>query len=436
MHYNSNFKKLALFDDQVVYSFQNLEKDIESLVFVELNLQEQLSELSRFTRLNNIKMEYLVTKLQHEMALHRLLIESKLDENLNLIERPLFGSNHCNLELCEAAISHELLGTKIKVHREIVNLRPIQLYLISCMAKDAKLVPRIHNSLAESTISGSYLIDSQLYTKESLENATFVNSHLHPLPDADKLLTIFHHFANHSSLFIQCLKTASFTLNEKLVQCENLESFSLPEDFEIIYNGKSLKSQKLVEEKHKVKVAWLNDYVFSNIDQKPLPSIPPLTILHPKLERFFFSAAGEVNITHVSYMGSIVFILVITVFICCCWKNKSFRTFFISKTEFVINWVYTLMTTENYRLQRETKTLDKEIDKSWNELKRMEDVIAKKQELKRKLPATSQKEVTSMKKEPSAPQLESSKVSCDVHKEPKAARYSSRPSSSSAQDHN
>ena len=80
-------------------------------------------------------MEYLLTKLQHEMALHRLLFESKLEMNLNLLERALFGSNHCSLELCESAISHELLGTKILIHRELVNLLPIQLYLISCMAK-------------------------------------------------------------------------------------------------------------------------------------------------------------------------------------------------------------------------------------------------------------------------------------------------------------
>ena len=132
-----------------------------------------------------------MTKLQHEMALHRLLVGSKLDENLNLLERALFGSNHCKLDLCETAISHELLGTKIKIHREIVTLQPIQLYLISCRAKDATMVPIIHNSLAESTISGSYLIDSQLYTKESLVNASFVNSLLHPLPEAEKLLLLY-----------------------------------------------------------------------------------------------------------------------------------------------------------------------------------------------------------------------------------------------------
>ena len=84
---------MALFDDQVIESFTRLETYIESLVLVELDLQEQLSELSRFSRLSSIKIQYLLTKVQHEQALHRLLLESKLVENLGLLERALFGTN-------------------------------------------------------------------------------------------------------------------------------------------------------------------------------------------------------------------------------------------------------------------------------------------------------------------------------------------------------
>ena len=148
------------------------------------------------------------------------------------------------------------------------------------MAKDEAMVPRIHNSLAESTVSGSYLIDSQLYSGEDLQNVTVVNAHLHPLPEDGKLLDVFHHLSNYSTLFIQCLQRTSFTLNDKLVQCEVLDYFLLPENFVIVYNGKSLRSQKLIEKKHEVKVAWLNDYVFSYLDRKPLPEIPSLTMLH------------------------------------------------------------------------------------------------------------------------------------------------------------
>ena len=73
----------------------------------------------------------------------------------------------------------------------------------------------------------------------------------------------------------------------------------------------------------------------------------------------------------------------------------------------------------------------------------MEGVIAKKSELKKKLPATSEEEVISVspaaEKRPSAPPLDQQVVTCEVHKEPKVARFttrSSRTPSSSALDRN
>ena len=99
----------------------------------------------------------------------------------------------------------------------------------------------------------------------------------------------------------------------------------------------------------------------------------------------------------------------------------------------MIKQIYTLCTTEKFRLTREKKGLDKELDKSFAELKRMEEVIARKSELKRKLPAASKDEIVAApsgaSKRPSAPPLHQV-VACDVHHEPPAARYSKRPSRS------
>ena len=95
----------------------------------------------------------------------------------------------------------------------------------------------------------------------------------------------------------------------------------------------------------------------------------------------------------------------------------------------MINWIYNLFTTETYRLQKETKELDKEIDDSWDELKRMEDLIAKKEEPRRKLPVVSAEGAH----EPSAPQQGSgtpTKVPCEVHPGPHPSRYASHPPSS------
>ena len=359
LHFNANFRKLDIFDSQVIDSFQNLERDIENLVSVEIGLQDQLSELSRHTRLQNLRLEYAMTKIQQEVALHRVLVESKLEDNIFLLQRALFGSNICNINLCESSISHEVFGTEIRVHRQIITLQPIQKFLIQCQAKDELLVPKLHNSLAELTISGSFLVGNQLYTSQDLRNTTLVNGAVHALPDSEKLLTVFHHFSNYSSLFIQCLRPVSFTLNEKLVQCQPMEYFSLPDHFEIIYEGKTLKSQKLIEEKQKIKISWMNKFVFSNIDQKPLPVHPPLTMLHPTVEEFLFDEAGEIRANHVSYTGLVIFLLICIFCGCCCWKCVSFREFFVTKTKMGVNMIYKWFTTENYRLSKEAKQLDK-----------------------------------------------------------------------------
>ena len=101
----------------------------------------------------------------------------------------------------------------------------------------------------------------------------------------------------------------------------------------------------------------------------------------------------------------------------------------------IVKQLYTFCTTEKFRLKKEKKGLDKDIDKSWAELKRMEEVIARKSELKRKLPPTSKDKVPSVpsgtEKRPSAPPLDQV-VACEVHHEPQTARYSKRSSRSPA----
>ena len=167
-HYNENFKRLQIFDDQIITFFKNLENDIDQLAAIELTLQDQLTEMSRFSHLNTVKFDYLLTKMQHENALHRLLTESKFLDNLALLQRGLFGSNLCSLVLCESGISIETSKSKVLVHREILELHPIQLYLITCQAPFIGMLPKIHNTLAERTVSGSFLVEKQLSTPESL----------------------------------------------------------------------------------------------------------------------------------------------------------------------------------------------------------------------------------------------------------------------------
>ena len=121
-HYNENFKQLKIFDDKIIKNFKSLDSDITQLAKIEMGLQDQLAELTRFSRLTDIKYNYLLTKMQHSNTLHRLLTESKILENLKLLERALFSSNECSLELCEVTISAEGLGKRNLLIRFILKI--------------------------------------------------------------------------------------------------------------------------------------------------------------------------------------------------------------------------------------------------------------------------------------------------------------------------
>ena len=437
-HFNSNFRKMDTFDSQIIESFQNLEKDIQNIASIELSLQDQLGELAKTTRLHNLRLEFALLKVQHEAALHRLLVESQIDVNLVLLERALFGTNICGLEECEKSISHEAVGHTIRVHRELISLKPVRRFLISCEAKTTNLIPRIHNSLAEVTISGSFLVDTQIYSPADLLNSTFVNAQVQTLPATQKLLNIFHHFQNDSVFFVQCLTPATFSLNSKTVQCDMLEKFPLPEDFTIEYEGQTLKSQTLIQQKQRVKLDWMSQFEFSNIDQIPIPANPPLTLLHPVVEGFLFDEAGELRIDNVSYTGTVICLLFVVLCLCCCYKSPKFRNFFIENSKLIFVKLYQLVTTENYRLAKQAKKLDKKLDQSWSELQRMQSVLAKKEELKKSLPAAGKVAPEPKKpssapgpRSPSAPPLETAedKHVVEVHHHPATARYSKAPTS-------
>merc|ERR1712030_73460 len=114
-----------------------------------------------------------------------------------------------------SGISAEVLGTKVMVHREILELRPVKKFLVSCKSLSITLVPKIHNQLAARTESGNYLIRTKLDTEELLANSTVVNDEVRILMTSEKLLGSFHHFQASGVNVIQCLEELTFSLNEK-----------------------------------------------------------------------------------------------------------------------------------------------------------------------------------------------------------------------------
>merc|ERR1712215_231625 len=190
-HYHNNFKRLKVFDDEIVDTFQTMSKEIQNLAHLEDKIEDKIAQLKRFTKMKDIKMSYLLVKMQHASAIHRLLTESKLLDNLAILERALFSANQCTITSCEINISAELIGSKVLIHREILELKPVMKFLISCMAVTTSTVPSLHNKLAERTESGDFLIESQLYNVEQLANTSVVNERTRLITGSEKLLGAF-----------------------------------------------------------------------------------------------------------------------------------------------------------------------------------------------------------------------------------------------------
>ena len=316
-----------------------------------------------------------------------------------------------------------MLGSRVLVHREVLKLRPVKKFLVSCKAPSITLVPKIHNKLAEKTESGNFLIRTKLYTEELLINATFVNGEVRLIANSEKLLGSFHHFSESGVNVIQCLGEITFSLNGKKLECLPLQSFRLPAKFTLTANGEVLRSQTLVETNQRVAVSWLQEYEFSNIDSLKMDPEPSLTVLHPSLERFFYTPAGELKVEHVSSVGVGIGLLLLIVLSCCCWKVKCFRTFAFAQVRTAYDFLYQVFTTSEFRLKQERKKLDIKIEKSYAELKKMEGLVDKKLELNKKVPRQGNAE-------PSAPMEDSiSKVSGNVKAEVDVhtSRYIHRP---------
>ena len=215
---------------------------------------------------------------------------------------------------------------------------------------------------------------------EVLSNATVVNGQARLLTISKKLLGSFHHFQSSGINKIRCLEQLQFTLNGRELDCTELQTFELPEEFILQANGEELRSQKLVEARQRVAVGWLRDYEFSNIDTLQEDKEPRLTILHPTLERFFYDEAGQLKVEHASLLGAGMLFLLITIIACCCWKVPCFREFAFAQIQKAYSTLYKLCTTSEYRLKQKRHQLDKQIDKGYDELKKMEGLIEKKKE--------------------------------------------------------
>ena len=158
-------------------------------------------------------------------------------DELGLLERAAFHRTRCQLDLCELQIYSEQRGNSVWVHRKLVELKPTSKLFISCAAAYPNRISVYHQVLADQSETGAILLNNSIITKAQLANESFANMNLRAIAKREVLLSNFIVYGSR----IQCLQKAQFKLNNHLLNCETLESVTLPDGYTVEYKGQKME---------------------------------------------------------------------------------------------------------------------------------------------------------------------------------------------------
>ena len=302
--------------------------------------------------------QFITMKQQHVQALSDILVKSNIHENLQLLERALFGNNHCTFQSCEIKIYAIRNESLITVHTEVLDLQPKTMMLVTCKAVSATHVSEMHNKLA--TLNGETLIlEHSVIPVINLSNETIVNKHLRFLKSEEILLDNFHLYGNDN---IQCLDKADFLLNSIKTSCFALQSIKLPDNFIVEYKGAKISKQHLISHVKFVANSWLANYDFDNMPRTILESEEEIpAIFHPIVDPIILDQAGNISIQKVSLLTTGTFIVILLVCSAALYKCDNYRNAIWKLIMTCWNKLYECCTTQNMRTVRENAKLKKEV---------------------------------------------------------------------------
>ena len=234
--FNSNFKKEERFDNQVQKSLMELDSEMTSIISNEEKLRNKMLELHLDLQQYRDSRDYIMTKAYKLSELEVMLERSILADQIKLLERASFHQTDCKLRFCELEIHAELKGETVWVHRKLVTLKPTKRVLITCDAASPTRVSKWHNVIAVQTEAKNFLLNDSIVSEAQLSNKTLADAELRPIAKNEVLL---NNFIIHGRS-IQCLQDVEFKLNTHLLQCKALQSFILPETYEVEVAGKKM----------------------------------------------------------------------------------------------------------------------------------------------------------------------------------------------------
>ena len=366
--FNADFKRVENFSHQVKSSLQTLDAELFTLLASEEKIKSHMIDLEMELVTTKNRLEYIVVKLQHIGSINQMLTETRLPETLEDLERGALHRNICKLDTCETGIHTTIKNDTIYLHRTLVQLIPVQRYLVECKAISSFKISQYHNLVATRTDMGNFLINTTLVNESDLSNETVVNSELRTLKVAELHLGVFNVFGRN----LQCMKKMEFSLNGELLSCNPLEVFVLPPEYIVAYGKRELSEHKIERNgQKKVLQTWMGSYSFDNmLREGDLDNDDVVTLLHPYLDDFLFDESANIDIASLSVIsgGTILLGACFTMLCCCC--CQPYRQCTVSLCTWLGGIIYRGCTTKKYRINKQEEAQTRELDKENQELRK------------------------------------------------------------------
>ena len=354
--YNMNFKKEEIFDRQVTKGLRDLDLELGHILDNEEKLNHKILRVQIELRQNKNTYNFLVVKMYKLQELEFMLKQSILMDELDLLDRAVFHRTRCQLDICELQIFSEQRGSSVWVHRKLVELKPTSRLFISCAAAYSNRISVYHQILADQSETGAVLLNNSIIQKAQLANESFANRNLRAISKREVLLGNFIIYGDK----IQCLKKAEFMLNSHLLKCEILESYSLPVEYTIEYEGQKIRHHITTRQGQLLNIKWLKDYDTPLDEEDFEVDIDTKDEYHPVVEAIFLDSVGEFSVARITIFSGgtcLLLFLAFTLCFCCC---EGCRNCVISICSKSCAAFYHICTTETCRLKRENKKLRKE----------------------------------------------------------------------------
>ena len=200
------------------------------------------------------------------------------------------------------------------------------------------------------------LLNNSIIQKAQLANESFVNRNLRPISKSEVVLGNFIIYGKK----LQCLRKAEFLVNSHMVKCEILESYSLPVEYTIEYEGQKIRHHITTRQGQLLNIKWLQDYDIPLDEEDFEVEFDRKNGYHPIVETIFLDSVGEFSIARVTIFSGgtcLLLFLAFTLCFCCC---EGCRNCVISICSKSCAAFYHICTTETCRLKRENEKLRKE----------------------------------------------------------------------------